>query len=86
MPIISGIENVFVLKAPTVCRGFHFMDMEVVHGEKDDVVPLQDSIEAAKRYKNCELTVISGDTHSFDYHQDQMADVIYRWMLRRKNP
>ena len=58
----------------------------IVNGEKDDVVPLQDSIEAAKRYKNCELTVISGDTHSFDYHQDQMADVIYRWMLRRKNP
>ena len=28
MPIISGIENVFVLKAPIVDRGSHFKYME----------------------------------------------------------
>ncbi len=58
----------------------------IVHGENDDVVSLQDSIEAAKRYKNCKLEVIAGDSHSFDLHQDQMAEVIYRWLLERKNP
>ncbi len=56
----------------------------IVHGEKDDVVPLQGSIDASKRYRDCQLATIPGDTHSFDLHQDQMADVIYRWLLERK--
>ena len=52
----------------------------IVHGENDDVVPLRYSVETSKRYRNSTLEVLAGDTHSFDYHQDQMADVIRDWL------
>lgn len=52
----------------------------IVHGENDDVVPLHYSVEASKWFTNCELKVIAGDTHSFDLHKDQMADVIRNWL------
>ena len=52
----------------------------IIHGEYDDVVPLSYSVETSKRFMNCDLKVIAGDTHSFDLHKDQMADVIRNWL------
>ena len=52
----------------------------ILHGEKDDVVPLHDSENAAKRYANGTFTVIPGENHSFEFYQDQMREIILKWL------
>ena len=38
----------------------------IVHGDQDEAVPVEYSIDAAKLYKNCRLELIAGDTHCYD--------------------
>ena len=56
----------------------------ILHGDEDDTVPLEDSRRMAERYQNCELAVISGETHHFDQHPDQMKKIIKNWMEKQK--
>ncbi len=56
----------------------------ILHGEKDDVVPLRDSEDVAGRYRNGSLTVIPGENHSFEFHQDQMQAVIQEWLQKQQ--
>lgn len=56
----------------------------ILHGGDDDVVPVSCSEDAAKRYRNCELTVIPGENHSFEFHQDQMQELIRNWLTRQR--
>ena len=55
----------------------------ILHGENDDVVPLRDSEDAANRYRNGSLVVITGENHSFEFHQDQMQAVIREWLQKQ---
>ena len=55
----------------------------ILHGEEDDVVPPADSVNMAKRYADCELLLIPGETHHFDRHPEQMRETILNWMRRR---
>ena len=48
----------------------------ILHGDHDDTVPVDDSAEFAKRYADCELAVIPGETHHFDTHPDIMKEKI----------
>ena len=52
----------------------------LMHGEEDDVVPPADSIDAARRYKNCDLRMIPGETHHFDRRPEQMVSAIRNWL------
>ena len=56
----------------------------LIHGDGDDVVPLQDSREAEKRYRHCDLSVIPGETHHFDRFPEKMKAVILEWLLKQK--
>lgn len=42
----------------------------LVHGEKDEAVPLRYSVEAAARYANARLVTLPGDNHGYDKHLD----------------
>ncbi len=53
----------------------------ILHGDEDDTVPLEDSRRMAERYQNCKLAVISGETHHFDQHPDQMKRIIRDWLI-----
>ena len=53
----------------------------IVHGDRDEAVPLQYAINAQKRYKNCKLDIIPGDDHCFTRHLDQMLEAVRRFML-----
>ncbi|MBR5110330.1 MAG: alpha/beta fold hydrolase [Clostridia bacterium] len=55
----------------------------IVHGDQDDAVPVEYGIQAAKRYKNCRLVLIPGDTHCYDRHLDQVLDAVRDWMRER---
>ncbi len=57
----------------------------VVHGDKDGAVPVEVGIQAAKRYRNCTLSVIPGDDHCYAYHLDQVVKAVTDWMKERKN-
>ena len=52
----------------------------ILHGDQDDVVPLQDSLDAARRYKNCQLIVMEGETHHFDRYPEKMKAAIREWL------
>ena len=53
----------------------------IVHGDRDEAVPLQYAIDAQKRYKKCKLDIIPGDDHCFTRHLDQMLEAVRRFML-----
>ena len=55
----------------------------IVHGDRDDTVPVEDSRKYSERYKNCDLIVLPGETHHFDRHPDQMENLIRAWMIQR---
>ena len=55
----------------------------LIHGDDDGAVPIQCSIDAAKRYANAELKVIPGDDHCYSRHLDQVTEAIREWMSRR---
>ncbi len=52
----------------------------ILHGDKDDVVPLSDSENAARQFPNCRLSVMAGETHHFDRLPDRMGDIIRCWL------
>ena len=54
----------------------------ILHGDEDDTVPLADSRRMAERYADCELAVLSGETHHFDRHPEQMQALIRTWMKK----
>lgn len=55
----------------------------LVHGDADESVPVQCSMDAARQYRNAELVLIKGDTHCFDYHLEEVVEAIRKWMVRR---
>ncbi|MDO4188473.1 MAG: alpha/beta hydrolase [Lachnospiraceae bacterium] len=48
----------------------------VVHGTNDESVDVSYGIEVAKKYKNSTLKLIEGDSHCFDYHLNEMVEVL----------
>ena len=56
----------------------------ILHGDADDVVPLDEARAAAERYRQCHLAVIPGETHHFDRAPEQMRTVIRDWLIARK--
>jgi len=54
----------------------------LIHGDEDDLVPLEDSREAAKRYPHCVLAVIPGETHHFDRFPDRMKAIIREELIQ----
>lgn len=52
----------------------------IVHGDADDAVPVEDSIEAAKKYKNCKLVLIKGDTHCYDHSLEEVIEAVKDFM------
>ncbi len=45
----------------------------IIHGDKDQIVPLDDSFKAEKIYKNCKTVVLSGEGHGFTESGTQSA-------------
>ena len=52
----------------------------IIHGDEDDVVPVGDSVRAAKRYRNCRLSVIRGEGHHFDRRPEEMTSILQDWL------
>ncbi|WP_029320437.1 alpha/beta hydrolase [Butyrivibrio sp. AE3004] len=48
----------------------------IVHGDNDEAVPVNYSVESAKLFKNCRLEIIKGDTHCYDNDLPAMISVV----------
>ncbi len=57
----------------------------IVHGDQDEAIPVEFSIEAAKNFDNCRLEVIKNDDHCYGHHLDQVCDVIKDFLLKLNN-
>ena len=55
----------------------------IVQGDQDDPGLMQSAVDAANRYQHCDLVMIQGDTHCYDYHLEEMTDAVRKWMLER---
>ena len=55
----------------------------LVHGDADGAVPVQISIDAAKKYRNAELKIIPGDGHCYEKHLDQAVAAVQEWITRQ---
>lgn len=53
----------------------------LVHGDADESVPVECSVEASKRYKNAQLSIIHADSHCFDFHLDEAVEAVRSWMV-----
>lgn len=53
----------------------------LLHGDEDDIVPLQDSIDASRRYANCQLEIIQGENHHFNQRPETMRKIIREWLM-----
>lgn len=51
----------------------------LLHGDADQEIPLQDSVLAARRYSNCTLVILPGETHHFDQSPNEMKEAIRRF-------
>ncbi len=90
VPVIKGLEldgnylrvaqTIYAESTAVRFRG----PVLILHGDRDDVVPLADSREMAKRYADCKLAVMEGETHHFNVYPDQMREIIRGWMLRQR--
>ena len=88
VPVIKGLEldGNYVRVAQTI-RAEEAMDrfrgpVLILHGDQDDTVPPDVSREAARRYANCELALIAGETHHFDRCPEQARETIREWMRK----
>ncbi len=56
----------------------------MIHGEKDETVPVEDSVKAAQRYRQCRLEIIPGESHHFDRNLPRTEEIIREWLLERQ--
>ncbi len=52
----------------------------LIHGDADEVVPVAESVEAARWYQDCRLAVIPGESHHFDRFPDKTQAVLREWL------
>lgn len=55
----------------------------LVHGDQDQAVPVQYSIDAAQRYRQAELAIIPGDDHNYTRHLDQALSAVQHWIRKQ---
>ncbi|MBQ1860315.1 MAG: alpha/beta fold hydrolase [Clostridia bacterium] len=52
----------------------------IVHGDADDVVPPEDSVTAAARYRHAQLCMIHGETHHYNIFPEKTEACIREWL------
>ncbi len=82
------LEGNYVRTAGTLyveraAEAFHGPVM-IIHGERDDLIPAADSLEMAKKYQDCRVSVIPGEGHHFDHDPGAMIRAIQGFLEERQ--
>lgn len=56
----------------------------IIHGDADDVIPIEYAIDAQKKYRNCTLETIRDADHCYVGHLDEVRSAIRRFLLQFK--
>ena len=56
----------------------------LIHADADSVVPYEDSVEAAKKYENCEFVTIHNDDHCYEEHLEEVTNAIKEYFGRER--
>ena len=56
----------------------------IVHSDTDEAVPVAYAYDPAKKYANCELKIIEGDTHCYDAKIDEVTAAVVDFLLRHR--
>lgn len=69
----NGYEHAENIKIPTL----------IVHGDKDDIVPIEQSRKTASIIKNCKLEVINGASHKYTNpgEFDKMINIVSKFII-----
>ena len=54
----------------------------IIHGDRDETVPIRCAQEAAARYKDAELVVIPGADHCYNGHLEEVTQALAAYMRR----
>ena len=54
----------------------------LIHGSKDETIPISCSYKAAEKYKNATLAVIPEDSHCYDHHLELATQAIQTFLLQ----
>jgi len=57
-----------------------------VHGDKDNVVRLEDSRSAVQKLENSKLEVVQDLTHDYDTNLEQVSDAAVDWFNTYRKP
>ncbi len=57
----------------------------IVHGDKDEAVPVSYSMRASKMYANCQFEIIPQDDHCYNSHLDIVCKTISDFLESQKN-
>jgi pimeloyl-ACP methyl ester carboxylesterase len=60
--------------------------VQIIHGDQDTVVPLEDSQKAVEKLKTAKLEIIEGLNHSYDTHYDQIIEATENWFTQYMPP
>ena len=55
----------------------------LIHADADEAVPVQYSVDASHRYENCELVIIPGDSHNYQYHLEMVTEAMRKFLLKQ---
>ncbi len=55
-------------------------DVLIIHGDRDESVPVEVSMQAKKHYRNIKLVIIHGDDHCYNYHLDEVTSALAEFM------
>lgn len=71
---VNGYESSKKINIPTL----------IVHGDKDETVPIEQSKKTAKLIKNCFLEIIEGGDHTYSKsdHFEKMLDLISKFITK----
>jgi len=71
---VNGYESSKKIKIPTL----------IVHGDKDETVPIEQSKKTARLIKNCFLEIIEGGDHTYSNvnHFEKMLDLISKFITK----
>ncbi|MFB0565365.1 MAG: alpha/beta hydrolase family protein [Candidatus Aminicenantaceae bacterium] len=71
---IKGYESARKIKIPCL----------IVHGDRDETVPIEQSKKIARLMKNCKLEIIKGGDHTYSKPEnfEKMLDLILKFIIR----
>ncbi len=71
---LDGFESAKKIRIPVL----------IVHGDKDDTVPIKQSIKTSSLIKNCRLEIIEGGDHLYSdqKHFEKMLDLISTFIIK----